>query len=77
MSMAPHCRITETSGHGDDSLWGLPRRGPVAESPGSEVFRSAACIVTAGAAPLSHNGFKVDLTKHSVVRALPLAAGRR
>ncbi len=48
----------------------------VGESPGSEVFRSAASIVTAGASPLSHNGFKVDLAKHSVVRALTLAAGR-
>lgn len=33
-------------------------------------FRTAAELITAGAAPLAQNGFKVDLARNSVVRAL-------
>jgi xanthine dehydrogenase YagS FAD-binding subunit len=36
----------------------------------------AASIALTGAPPLSQYGFKVDLAKHSVVRALTLAAER-
>lgn len=42
--------------------------------PRPEVFRQAAEIALRRAKPLSHNTFKVDLAKHSVVRALILAA---
>lgn len=47
----------------------------VGQRPREAVFRRAAALVMAGAAPLSQNGFKVDLGKHSVVRALQRACG--
>ena len=37
-------------------------------------FQAAAEIALVGAQPLSQNGFKVDLAKHSIVRTLRLAA---
>jgi xanthine dehydrogenase YagS FAD-binding subunit len=40
-----------------------------------ESFRRAADAVLAGAKPLAHNGFKVELGKRAVVRALMRAAG--
>lgn len=46
----------------------------VGRPPGREVFRSAARLALAGARPLRQNGFKVDLGKHAVVRALTVAA---
>ncbi|MEN4479212.1 FAD binding domain-containing protein [Mycolicibacterium cosmeticum] len=58
-----------------------PWRVPAAEAalrgerPGSAVFRHAAELLMAGAEPLSQNAFKVDLGKHSVVRALQRACG--
>jgi xanthine dehydrogenase YagS FAD-binding subunit len=45
------------------------------ERPGNAVFRRAAELALTGARPLSQNGFKVDLGKHSVVRALQRACG--
>lgn len=42
--------------------------------PKTEVFRQAAELALLGAKPLKHNAFKVDLAKHSIVRALTLAA---
>jgi xanthine dehydrogenase YagS FAD-binding subunit len=39
-----------------------------------EAFRAAARLALAGAQPLSQNGFKIDLAKHSIVRALTLAS---
>jgi xanthine dehydrogenase YagS FAD-binding subunit len=47
----------------------------IGEPPGDAVFRRAAELMMAGAAPLNQNGFKVDLGKHSVVRALQRACG--
>lgn len=47
----------------------------VGRPPGEVAFRRAAALVMAGAAPLSQNGFKVDLGRHSVVRALQRACG--
>ncbi|SEH54097.1 xanthine dehydrogenase YagS FAD-binding subunit [Mycolicibacterium rutilum] len=44
-------------------------------APTVEAFRAAARAAIAGAEPLSQNGFKVDLGKHAVVRALSVAAG--
>ena len=41
--------------------------------PRTEVFRQAAEIALRGARPLKQNSFKLDLAKHSVVRALTLA----
>lgn len=58
-----------------------PWRVPAAEAalrgrrPGTAVFRHAAELLLDGAQPLSQNGFKVDLGKHSVVRALQRACG--
>jgi xanthine dehydrogenase YagS FAD-binding subunit len=43
--------------------------------PDTAVFRHAAELLLDGAQPLSQNGFKVDLGKHSVVRALQRACG--
>ena len=42
--------------------------------PRTEVFRRAAEIALRGVRPLKQNSFKLDLAKHSVVRALTLAA---
>lgn len=39
-----------------------------------DAFRAAAQLCTTGAVPLAQNGFKVDLARHSVVRALRAAA---
>jgi xanthine dehydrogenase YagS FAD-binding subunit len=52
----------------EDSLLG--------QQPTEEAFRRAARLAMAGALPLTQNGFKVDLGKHSVVRALSMAFGR-
>ena len=46
----------------------------IGHRPGAEAFHAAADIAMAGAQPLTHNAFKVDLGRHSVVRALSLAA---
>jgi xanthine dehydrogenase YagS FAD-binding subunit len=56
-----------------------PWRAPAAEQvligkpPTLDTFRQSAELALAGALPLSQNGFKVDLGKHSVVRTLRLA----
>ena len=44
------------------------------KEPRTEVYRQAAEIALRGAKPLKHNTFKVDMAKHSVVRALTMAA---
>ena len=46
----------------------------VGKVPSPEAFHVAAELALAGAEPLSQNGFKVDLGKHSVVRTLRLAS---
>ncbi|BBZ26770.1 FAD-binding molybdopterin dehydrogenase [Mycolicibacterium madagascariense] len=46
----------------------------VGNRPGPEVFRRASRIAMAGAVPLSQNGFKIDLGRHSVLRTLTRAA---
>lgn len=46
----------------------------VGRRPGAAAFREAAQLALRGAKPLSQNAFKVDLGKHSVVRALTVAA---
>ena len=43
-------------------------------APTIEAFRNAAEIALSGASPFEHNGFKVDLAKHAIVRTLTLAA---
>jgi len=58
-----------------------PWRVPAAEAcligapAGDAAFRAAAELITAGAAPLAQNGFKIDLARNSVVRALSRAVG--
>lgn len=47
--------------------------GLIGQAPSQSAFREAAERVMAGARPLSQNAFKVDLGKHSVVRALSRA----
>lgn len=42
--------------------------------PTDAAFRTAAEVLTAGAVPLPQNGFKVDLARNSVVRALRSAS---
>jgi xanthine dehydrogenase YagS FAD-binding subunit len=44
------------------------------KQPKAENFKLAAELALAGAQPLTQNGFKVDLGKHSIVRALRLAS---
>lgn len=46
----------------------------VGRAPDEAAFRRAARLVMAGAEPMSHNAFKVDLGKHAVVAALTRAA---
>ncbi|MDP7724973.1 xanthine dehydrogenase family protein subunit M [Mycobacterium sp. TY814] len=46
------------------------------KAPVAEHFLAAAELALEGAVPLSQNGFKVDLAKHSVMRALHRAAAR-
>jgi xanthine dehydrogenase YagS FAD-binding subunit len=46
----------------------------IGKTPSPHSFRIAAELAMAGAKPLSQNGFKVDLGKHSIVRALTLAS---
>jgi xanthine dehydrogenase YagS FAD-binding subunit len=53
----------------EDSLLG--------QMPGPQAFDTAARLALAGAEPLPNNTFKVDLAKHSIVRALTLATTRR
>ncbi|GAB7068792.1 xanthine dehydrogenase family protein subunit M [Mycobacterium hodleri] len=45
----------------------------IGQSPTDAVFRRAAKRIMADAEPLGQNGFKVDLGRHSVVRALSTA----
>lgn len=46
----------------------------VGRTPDRESFRIAARLAMAGAEPLSENGYKVDLGKHAIVRALERAS---
>ena len=46
----------------------------VGRRPGNDAFHAAAALAMEGAQPLAQNAFKVDLGRHSVVRALTLAA---
>jgi xanthine dehydrogenase YagS FAD-binding subunit len=45
--------------------------------PGEAVFRDAAALAAEGARPLSQNGFKVELLRRTVFRALAELGGRR
>ncbi|MET0455225.1 MAG: xanthine dehydrogenase family protein subunit M [Mycobacterium sp.] len=56
---------------------GAAERSLIGAPPTTETFRRAAEIAMSGAEPLSQNGFKVELGKHSVVRALAMASERR
>jgi len=49
-------------------------RALVGEAPRTEAFRRAAEVALQGARPLRDNGFKVELAKRTVVRALTLSA---
>jgi xanthine dehydrogenase YagS FAD-binding subunit len=46
----------------------------VGRQPDAEAFDGAAQLAMDGSKPLAQNGFKIDLGRHSVVRALTLAA---
>lgn len=46
----------------------------VGQRPDRHAFHTAATIAMAGAQPLTQNAFKVDLGRHSIVRALTLAS---
>ncbi|MET0475954.1 MAG: xanthine dehydrogenase family protein subunit M [Mycobacterium sp.] len=48
----------------------------IGRRPSEDGFRQAGRLALAGATPLSQNGFKVDLGRHGVVRALRMAASR-
>jgi xanthine dehydrogenase YagS FAD-binding subunit len=49
----------------------------IGRAPGDEAFHAAAELAMNGAEPLAQNAFKVDLGRHSVVRALTRAAAVR
>lgn len=46
----------------------------IGRAPDSSAFHAAAAVAMDGAQPLSQNGFKIDLGRHAVVRALRLAS---
>ncbi|TGB38546.1 FAD binding domain-containing protein [Mycolicibacterium peregrinum] len=46
----------------------------IGQRPDAHAFHAAAAIAMADAQPLTQNAFKVDLGRHSIVRALTLAA---
>ncbi|MEX3654058.1 MULTISPECIES: xanthine dehydrogenase family protein subunit M [Mycolicibacterium] len=46
----------------------------IGQRPDAQAFHAAATIAMADAQPLTRNAFKVDLGRHSIVRALTLAA---
>jgi xanthine dehydrogenase YagS FAD-binding subunit len=48
----------------------------VGQAPSPEVFQAAAAAALEGAQPREHNGFKVELARRLVVRALTLLGGR-
>ncbi|SCX32970.1 FAD binding domain-containing protein [Mycolicibacterium fluoranthenivorans] len=56
--------------------WRLPEAEAslIGKTPTAATFDTAAQLAMVNAQPLSQNGFKVDLGRHSVVRALTLAA---
>jgi xanthine dehydrogenase YagS FAD-binding subunit len=58
--------------------WRVPaaEAGLIGNPPGQEAFRQAGRTAMTGAVPLSQNGFKIDLGRHSVLRALTNASGR-
>lgn len=70
-------KVTGAARYTADSR-GRPRPEPqprIAGTPAdTESFQTAAELAMAGATPLSQNAFKVDLGKHSVVRALRRAS---
>jgi xanthine dehydrogenase YagS FAD-binding subunit len=45
----------------------------VGQTPGVEIFQQAAEIALQGAKPLAHNGFKVELAKRAIKRALMIS----
>jgi xanthine dehydrogenase YagS FAD-binding subunit len=45
------------------------------QPPGVAVFEGAAAALVEGARALEHNGFKIELARRTVVRALLQAAG--
>jgi len=49
----------------------------IGRSPDERAFHAAAALAMEGAKPLPQNAFKVDLGRHSVVRALTLATAVR
>lgn len=48
----------------------------VGQAPSAEVFQAAAAAAVEGAQPREHNGFKVELARRLVVRALTVLGGR-
>ncbi|OBB59138.1 molybdopterin dehydrogenase [Mycobacterium sp. 852013-51886_SCH5428379] len=49
----------------------------VGQPPGAAAFHTAAVLAMDGAEPMPQNAFKIDLGRHSVVRALTMAAAVR
>ena len=49
----------------------------IGKAPHFAAFRTAAELAMSGADALSQNGFKIDLGRHGVVRALTLATKDR
>jgi xanthine dehydrogenase YagS FAD-binding subunit len=48
----------------------------VGQAPSPEVFQAAAAAALEGAQPREHNGFKVELARRLIVRALTVLGGR-
>ena len=58
--------------------WRVPaaEKALIGKKPTDAAFRAAAEIALHGARPYQHNGFKVELAKRSIVRAMSVAASR-
>jgi xanthine dehydrogenase YagS FAD-binding subunit len=58
--------------------WRLPRceAALIGRAPTVEVFASAAALAVEGAQPLAHNGFKIELLRRAVLRALESVGGQ-
>ena len=53
---------------------GDAERALIGEAPGAEAFRKAAEVALRGARPVGENGFKAELARRTIVRALTLCA---
>jgi xanthine dehydrogenase YagS FAD-binding subunit len=72
-SEVPHGRVRATAPPGSTWRVRTAENSLLGNAPSPVAFHTAADLAVSGANALSQNGFKIDLGRHSVVRALTLA----